>query len=57
MKLSKEKNKITEDGYKEVKMEKKKNKWLETMAQVRKDNPTIKSFKEIAKIAKKEYSK
>lgn len=38
-------------------MEKKKNKWLETMAQVRKDNPTIKSFKEIAKIAKKEYSK
>jgi hypothetical protein len=38
-------------------MEKKKNAWLETMAKVRKDNPTIKSFKDIAKIAKKEYKK
>ncbi len=38
-------------------MEEKKNKWQEQLAKTRKENPDIKSVKEIAKLAKKEYKK
>jgi len=33
------------------------NKWIQHLAQVRKENPKIKNVKEIAKIAKASYSK
>ena len=33
------------------------NKWIEHMKQVRKDNPKIKSVKELAQIGKKTYKK
>jgi hypothetical protein len=35
----------------------KENKWLKHLAKTRKENPTVKDVKELAKIAKKTYKK